>query len=160
MADTCSQAIDRLRALAAAADRAAKLRFLADATAELTSSLDYEATLANVAQAAVPVVRRLVLDRPGGSTASLGRWRSRTWIPTRWRSPREFEERYPPDPTADRGSYQVLRSGESQLTPEITDEMLDQLVEDEAQRDVRPGAQPPQRDCRPASSSGTGSSGS
>ena len=54
MADTCSQAIDRLRALAAAADRAAKLRYLADATAELASSLDYEATLTNVAQAAVP----------------------------------------------------------------------------------------------------------
>ncbi len=134
MADTCSQAIDRLTALAAAADRAAKLRYLADATAELTSSLDYEATLANVAQAAVP----WFADWCSIALGFDGELRTLAVAhvdPDKVALAREFEERYPPDPTADRGAYQVFRSGESQLTPEITDEMLDLLVEDEAQRD-------------------------
>ena len=37
----------------------------------------------------------------------------------------EFQDRYPPDPEAPRGSYQVFRTGQSELTPEITDEMLE-----------------------------------
>jgi serine phosphatase RsbU (regulator of sigma subunit) len=134
MADTCSQAIDRLRAVAAASDRAAKLRYLADATAELASSLDYEATLANVAQAAVP----WFADWCSIALGFDGELRTLAVAhvdPEKVALAREFEDRYPPDPTADRGSYQVFRSGESQLTPEITNEMLDQLVEDEAQRD-------------------------
>jgi PAS domain S-box-containing protein len=134
MADTCSQAIDRLRAVSAAADRAAKLRFLADATAELASSLDYEATLANVAQAAVPWFAdwcSIAL----GFDAELRTIAVAHVNPEKVALAREFQERYPPDPTAAQGSYQVFRSGESQLTPEITDEMLDLLVEDDAQRD-------------------------
>jgi serine phosphatase RsbU (regulator of sigma subunit) len=134
MADTCSQAIDRLRALAAAADRAAKLRYLADATAELASSLDYEVTLTNVAQAAVP----WFADWCSIALGFDGELRTLAVAhvdPEKVALAREFQERYPPDPAADRGSYQVFRSGESQLTPEITDEMLDVLVQDEAQRD-------------------------
>jgi GAF domain-containing protein len=134
MADTCSQAIDRLRALSAASDRAAKLRFLADASAELASSLDYQVTLANVVQAAVPWFAdwcsiALVLD---GELKTLA---VAHVDPSKVALARQFEERYPPDPAAGQGSYQVFRSGESQLTPEITDEMLELLVEDEEQRE-------------------------
>ncbi len=49
VSDTCSQAIDRVQALCAASDQAAKLQFLADATAELAQSLDYESTLSGSA---------------------------------------------------------------------------------------------------------------
>ena len=54
LADTCATTIDRIEAQADAADREAKLAFLAEATAELIGDLDYEATLAAVAEAAVP----------------------------------------------------------------------------------------------------------
>ena len=37
---------------------------------------------------------------------------------------RELQERYPADPSADQGGYGVLRTGVSQLVPEVTDELL------------------------------------
>ena len=36
----------------------------------------------------------------------------------------ELQERYPTDPESDQGGYRVLRTGESQLVPEVTDELL------------------------------------
>jgi PAS domain S-box-containing protein len=54
LADSCAHALQRLEATEAARRTAAQLRFLASASAELASSLDYEATLANVARLAVP----------------------------------------------------------------------------------------------------------
>ena len=146
MADTCSQAIDRLRAVSAAADQSAKLQFLADATTELASSLDYERTLANVAQAAVP----WFADWCSIALAFDGELRTLAVAhvdPKKVALAEEFERRYPPDRDADTGSYQVFRSGESQLTPEITDEMLDQLLDDDEQRGWST-AQPPQRHLR------------
>ena len=134
MADSCSQAIDRLRALAAASDRAAKLRFLADATAELASSVDYESTLTNVVQSAVP----WFADWCSVALAFDGELQTLAVAhvdPAKVALAREYEERYPPDPAAPSGPYQVLRSGESQLVPEITDEMLDSLITDAEQRE-------------------------
>ena len=37
---------------------------------------------------------------------------------------RELQERYPTDPSSDQGGYGVLRTGVSQLVPEVTDELL------------------------------------
>ena len=54
LADTCAQALDRISAQEVAARQSAKLVFLADASTELASSLDYEVTLAKVARLAVP----------------------------------------------------------------------------------------------------------
>ena len=55
IADTCAQALERIRALSRRRPtQTARLRFLADASIELASSLDYEATLAKVARLAVP----------------------------------------------------------------------------------------------------------
>ncbi len=54
LADTCAMTLDRVDAQRAARDREAKLTFLAEASAKLSSDLDYEATLTAVAEAAVP----------------------------------------------------------------------------------------------------------
>lgn len=132
MADTCAQALDRVQALADAADQASKLQFLADVTAELASSLDYEGTLRNVAQMAVPwfadwcaislgvdgVLRTLAVAHVDPGKVALAQ---------------EFQERFPSDPNAPRGSYQVFRSGQSELMPEITDEMLAAAISDPEQ---------------------------
>jgi serine phosphatase RsbU (regulator of sigma subunit)/anti-sigma regulatory factor (Ser/Thr protein kinase) len=133
LADTCAQAIARIRAVAAAKDRELKLTFLADASAELASSLDYEATLSAVAWLAVPrfadwcviqllqdgVLRTLGLAHPD----AVGEERIR-----------ELQERYPPDPHAPRGAHQVARTGVSELIPDITDEMITEAAVDEEHR--------------------------
>ena len=59
------------------------------------------------------------------STASSAPSRSPTSIPRRWRWRRSSRTATRPTPTRRAGRYQVFRSGQSELTPEITDEMLD-----------------------------------
>ncbi len=123
VADTCAQAVDRVQAMAEAADQAAKLQFLADATEELASSLDYEQTLRRVAELAVPGFA----DWCAIMLASDGRLRTLAVAHVdaeKLALAQRLQERYPPDPDSARGSYQVLRSGQSELIPEIADEML------------------------------------
>jgi hypothetical protein len=133
MCDSCSQAIDRAHALAEAADQATKLTFLARATDELASSLDYERTLRNVARLAVP----WFADWCSIALGIDGQLRTLAVAhvdPRKVELAREFERRFPQDPEAAGGSYQVFRTGESVLTPEITEEMIDAAVPDEEQR--------------------------
>jgi GAF domain-containing protein len=133
MADVCSQAVGRVQTLAAAADQAAKLRFLADATAELASSLDYESTLSHVARLAVP----WFADWCSISVGFDGDLRTLAVAhvePDKVALAREYQERYPQDPDAPQGSYQVFRTGVSEVTPEITEEMLDAFITDPDQR--------------------------
>jgi len=124
MADTCAQALDRVQALADVAAQSAKLAFLADATEELARSLDYESTLTNVARLAVPQIADWCAIALGvdGELRTLA---VAHIDPEKVALAQEFQDRYPPDPEAPRGSYQVFRTGRSELTPEITDEMLE-----------------------------------
>ena len=133
LADFCAQAIERVRATGAAADRAAKLQFLADASVELSSSLDYEATLAKVARLAVPWFAdwcTIALDQDG----ELRTLAVAHVDPAKVALAEELQHRYPPDPGSSRGGYQVLRSGRSELTPDITEEMLNTIITDPEQR--------------------------
>lgn len=106
-------------------------RFLTEASAQLSSSLDYETTLANVAQLAVPhfadwcavdiaeengAINRLAVAHVDAEKVS--------WA-------KELHEKYPPNTDAPHGLYNVLRSGVSEFYPEITDEMLTQGAIDE-----------------------------
>lgn len=127
LADTCAQALDRMQAVESAASEAAKLQFLADASAELSSSLDYQATLRSVAQLAVPrwadwCSIALVED---GALHTLA---VAHVDPAKVAIAEDYQRRFPPDPEADQGAYQVLRTGRSELMPQITDEMLTAAV--------------------------------
>lgn len=129
LADTCAQAIDRMQALAEAADQASKLRFLADASIELARDLDYEATLGKVARLAVP----WFADWCAISLEQDGHLRTLAVAhvdPQKVALAEEYQRAYPPDPASPRGSYEVLRTGRSELTPEISDEMLAAAVRD------------------------------
>jgi GAF domain-containing protein len=135
LADTCAQAVERIEAKAVADRQSAKLAFLADASVALASSLDYEATLRNVAQLAVPrfadwaacdlvddgVLRRLAVAHVD---------------PEKVRFAQELAERYPPDPDAPTGAYAVMRTGRSELVPEVTDEMIEMVAVDEEQKRI------------------------
>ena len=111
-------------------------RFLAEASAVLSSSLDYRETLASVARLAVPKLadwcavdileedgnpKRLAVEHPD---------------PEKVRLAYEVERRYPPDPASQGGLYQVLRTGEPELMAEIPEELLEQAARDEWHREV------------------------
>jgi GAF domain-containing protein len=130
LADTCAQALLRVQAEQESAERQAKLTFLAEASAELASSLDYESTLARVAQLAVPTFADwcaidLVKDN------RLRRLAVAHVDPAKVAYAHELAERYPSDPDAGNGAWQVIRTGRSELIQEITDEMLVVAARDE-----------------------------
>ncbi len=123
LADTCAQALQRVAAQEAAEQQGARLAFLADASTELASSLDYETTLTNVARLAVPTFADwcsidLVVD------GRLHRLAVEHVDPSKVQLAHDLAERYPPDPDASAGAWHVMRTGRSQLIPEVTDEML------------------------------------
>ena len=116
----------------AARDRAeiSSLAFLVEASAVLSASLDYEATLTNLAEVVVPrladwCVVHLALDdgtlRPvvvahtdAGKADML----------------RALQQRYPIDPDASLGPGAVLRSGQPSYHPDIDDEVLRSVARD------------------------------
>jgi PAS domain S-box-containing protein len=132
LADTCAQALDRIGAQEVAARQSAKLVFLADASTELASSLDYQVTLAKVAQLAVPTFADWcaidVVD-----DGRLHRVAVAHVDPAKVRLAQELAERYPPDPDAPTGAWNVMRTGKSEWIPEITDEILVAAAVDQEQ---------------------------
>jgi PAS domain S-box-containing protein len=123
VADACAQALERVRASDAAVDRAGKLAFLAGASTELASSLDYQTTLANVARLAVPTLA----DWCAVEVVQDGRLRTLAVAhvdAAKAAMAEELQRRYPSDPEAQTGAPNVVRTGVSELYPEITDDML------------------------------------
>src|SRR4029453_14297702 len=99
-------------------------RFLAQATKELVSSLDYHATLSRVARMAVPQLadwcavdilepdgslKLLAIAHPGSPKVD--------WA-------REFRRAFPIDMTAPTGLPRVIRTGKSELYPPIDSALL------------------------------------
>ena len=103
------------------------LRFLADASAALAESLDYEATVGRVARLAVPAFADwsavdLLVEEAG--ERRLRRLAVAHVDPARIELVRQLEARYPADLDASRGAAQVVRSGRPELLADVTDEML------------------------------------
>ncbi len=123
LADACAQTLDRIRAVGEAADRESKLQFLADATSELSSSLDYRATLRKVAHLAVPWFAdwcAIQLLQDGDlRTLSIAHVDA-AMVDT----VKELQEKYPPVKDESRGAYKVVATGRSELVPDISEELL------------------------------------
>ncbi|MEY2440917.1 MAG: hypothetical protein QOJ46_343 [bacterium] len=106
--------------------KTAELRsqFLAEASRQLASSLDYAETLRNVAWAAVPQIADWcgvdLLDERG----SVERVVAAHPDPGKLVLAERLREFQPEQLDPDRGAGKVVRTGESELYPEITDEML------------------------------------
>ncbi|MDQ3942998.1 MAG: ATP-binding protein [Actinomycetota bacterium] len=111
-------------------------RFLAEAGEVLSSSLDYRATLSNVARLAVPTLADWcgvdVLEEDG----SLERLAVAHQNPQKVKLAHELQERYPPDPDAPYGVHQVLRTGEAQMMSEIPPELIERAARDEKHREM------------------------
>src|ERR687886_551467 len=99
-------------------------RFLSEAGATLSSSLDYRTTLASVARLAVPRLADWCAVDIVEEEGSLERLAVEHEDPQKVQLAHELQERYPPDPEAPQGVAQVVRSGQAQFYPDITDEML------------------------------------
>jgi serine phosphatase RsbU (regulator of sigma subunit) len=124
----------RAEAARTAADAAQeRLAFLAEASTQLGSSLDYRTTLQNVARLAVPYIADWcvvdVLDQEGTparvalahTDPKLERWAG------------QFEIRRPGEEAGARGLSTVIRTGRSELFRVVTDEMLGRGARDESE---------------------------
>lgn len=108
-------------------------RFLAEASAILNRSLDYETRLSELAQLAVPHIADWcavdMLDEDG-----LPRLLSVSHVDiSRAETARELRRRYPLDPGAAYGVPNVLRTGEPEVHSEITDSSLAEYATDSDQ---------------------------
>jgi PAS domain S-box-containing protein len=111
------------------------VEFLAEASAVLSSSLDYETTLASVARLAVPhladwcvvdleehgLVQRVAVVCADESKRDVAR---------------ELEQNYPSRPHRLEGTSKVLRTGEPELVAEISEEWLSEIATDERELDL------------------------
>lgn len=104
-------------------------RFLAQASAILGSSLDYEKTLANLTRLAVPAMA----DWCSVCLLEAGTLRQLTLAhkdPRQLQLARELMERYPLEAEAEHGPHQVLRTGASVFLPRIADEQFVRAARD------------------------------
>ncbi|MDX6534993.1 MAG: hypothetical protein QOF68_2737 [Gaiellales bacterium] len=106
-----------------------RLRFLAEASDLLGESLDREVALARLAELAVPRLADWcsidVLEGGAIRNAAVAHFDA-----TKVALARELQQRFPPhvdDPT---GSAAVIRTGRAEFVPEITDELLVELIDE------------------------------
>ncbi len=115
----------------------ARLGFLAEASRVLNLSLDYKTTLQSVAEFAVPTMADWctvhILDEKGYPQEIALAHKDPEKIAWARKLQAELADRYPYDPDAPTGLPNVLRTGQPELYPDITDEMLVAAAQDEEQ---------------------------
>ena len=129
-ADSSAQAIRRIQATEAAGRRARRLDFLAGASEQLASDLDYRTTLQKVAELAVPDLAdwcTVTLNEDGKLHTVAVAHTDPAKVEWAWR----LQDVYPPDIDAPAGVAHVIRTGSSELFGEITDEMIAAAARDE-----------------------------
>ena len=130
LGEACSQAVARAQALADAREATGKLTFLAEASAELSRSLDYRTTLTNVARLVVPRLADWcsiqVVEDGALRTVAITHM-----DPEKVAFALELQQRYPQEPDAPTGAAHVVRTGESELVPAITDDVLQSIARDD-----------------------------
>ena len=110
----------------------ARRDFLARAGVALSTSLDYRATLAAVTRLAVPRLAdwcTIDIVEPGQTAPK--QLALAHVDPSKVEWARKLAERYPPDPNAPRGAANVIRTGKSELYPEIPRPLLEAGAQDE-----------------------------
>jgi len=115
---------DLQRRLSDAETSAERVRFLAEASRILASSLDYHGTLTSVARLAVPHVADWCVVDILGDDGTLQRLAVAHVDPELVALVRDLHERYPPNPLSRHGVVNVVRTGK----PEIVDQVLDEWL--------------------------------
>ncbi|MEA2256016.1 MAG: hypothetical protein QOG35_2061 [Solirubrobacteraceae bacterium] len=120
------------------AEHHARLRadFLARAGALLDASLDYEETLANVAQIAVPEISDWCAVSVLDETGDLRQVAAAHVDPAQRALGQELSARFPEDPESPSGSRVAAQTGVMQVVREITDDMLVEGIPDPEQLEL------------------------
>jgi signal transduction histidine kinase len=121
---------DRLVARTSEREQAERrLRFLADASSQLASSLEYRGTLERVARLAVPTIADWCFVDVRDDDGQIRRVEVAHADPAR--APEAaILRRYPPTPTMAEGIAKVLRTGASELIPCFSPKLLPQIAVD------------------------------
>ncbi len=106
-------------------------RFLADASAALAVLVDFDSTLQKISSLAVPSFADWATVDMVEADGSLRRVSVSHIDPAKVQLAHEVHRRSPPDPAAPQGVWTILRTGRSEIIPEITDELLVQSVHDD-----------------------------
>lgn len=118
-------------------DRTFKLSFLAEASKLLASSLNYETTLQRVAQLIVPQLADwcsvYILENSHKPKQVALAHADPDKIKWAYELQEKYQDKYPYDPAAPYGLPAVLRTGQPELYPAVTDEMLVQSSQDDEQ---------------------------
>jgi PAS domain S-box-containing protein len=131
LARQASQALARSRLFAQERALRQRMTFLAEASELLSSSLDYNLTLTQLTQLAVPVLADWCAIDMAGEDGEIMRLAVAHEDPEKVRWAYELQERYPPNPDDRFGVPQVLRSGEPEFLPEIPDEIIEEAIGDD-----------------------------
>ena len=111
-------------------------RFLAEASAMLAGSMDYQTVLNNIAKMAVTRFAdwcSIHLLEENGSIKRLGVAHKN---PAKIVLLQELEKKYPPNPDLGRGVYKVLHSGQAEYYPEIPEASLEKLAIDKEHLEI------------------------
>ena len=122
-------------------ERAARRRatFLARASELLESSLDYETTLRNVAEIVVPEIVDWCVIHVLDDAGEMKLVAVAHADPEKERLAWELDRRYPTDPDAPTGVPAVIRSGSTEVTTGVTEEMLVAAAVDEEHLEILRG---------------------
>jgi PAS domain S-box-containing protein len=112
------------------------LAFLAEASAILASSLDYEETLAHLARVSVPQVADWCAIDLLDASGSIERLAVAHVDPARVELAHEIARRWPVDPSAPTGVPNVIRTGQPEVAAVITEEMVRAGIPDPELRDM------------------------
>ena len=124
MIGVCTEITERMR-------REQDLRFLADASRSLAGLVDHKSTLQRIASLAVPHFAdwcTIYLPEESGTLRPLA---VAHVDPAKIQLADELRRRWPPDPNAPGGVYQVFRTRQSVLVEDVPEEMLRELVKDD-----------------------------
>jgi PAS domain S-box-containing protein len=105
-------------------------RFLADASSALAVLVDFNSTLQKVASLAVPHFADWATVDVAGGDGTLRRVAVAHVDPAKVELAHEVHRRFAPNPASPQGAWNILRTGRSEIVPEINDEMLVQSIHD------------------------------
>jgi PAS domain S-box-containing protein len=107
-----------------------RLAFLAEAGRCLAASLDYEATLRNLAQLAVPGLGDLCIRDIRREDGTVERIAAVHRDPAKAELMAQLRHRYPPGPDAPHPGAEALRRGEAVLLADVNDAVIDAHTQD------------------------------
>jgi PAS domain S-box-containing protein len=131
LARQAAQALERARLYEAEQSLRRRMSFLAESSELLASSLEYDQTLTRLTQLAVPGLADWCAIDMVGENGEIERLAVAHQEPEKVKWAYELQERYPPRPEDPHGVPHVLKTGEPEFLPELTEDVLEEAIGDD-----------------------------